>query len=412
MKHVIIGAGAAGITAAKVIRENRTNDEIVIISTDDAVYSRCMLHNFIGGSRNVAELSFITPDFFNENSIKWRSGKTVTGVDIAKKRVDVKCVKCDKLSGESYDRLLLATGSQSLFPPIEGLQPGPAICTLRDLSDAKKIRMKAENAHNIVIIGAGLVGLDAAYGLVEIGKKPIIVEMGQSILSANLDSKAAMTYQTKFEEAGCRFIFGNRVKSIDFNDLDTSGTVTFEGDGKLPTDLLIVAAGVSPAIGFLKGSGIPHSRGVIVDKYLATEAEGVYAAGDITGLSESWPSAISQGEVVALNMCGIKTAYDEILARQNTVNFFDIPSLSVGRLNPEPEDIVHIREDQRRYQKVITQHGIPVGVTLQGDISRSGFWQYLIKHKIQINNAKENLWKTSFADSYELDENGEYKWAR
>ncbi|MCL2572796.1 MAG: FAD-dependent oxidoreductase [Defluviitaleaceae bacterium] len=412
MKHVIIGAGAAGITAAKVIRENRKDDEIVIISTDDAVYSRCMLHKFIGGSRNVAELSFIPPNFFEENNIRWRSNKTVTGVNIKEKRIVFNCGKCGKQSNESYDRLLLATGSQSFFPPIEGLRPGPAVCTLRDLSDAKKIRMKADNAKNIVIIGAGLVGLDAAYGLVEMGKTPTIVEMGQHILSANLDPRAAMTYQAKFEEAGCRFIFGNRVKSIEFDDFGTSGTIVFESGDKLPTDLLIVAAGVSPAIGLLKSSGIPYNRGVIVNEYLATEAEYVYAAGDITGLSESWPSAISQGEIAALNMCGIKSVYDDILERQNTVNFFDIPSLSVGRLNPEPGDVVHIREDQQRYQKVITQNNISVGVTLQGDISRSGFWQYLIKHKIPINNAQESLWKTSFADSYELDANGEYKWAK
>jgi len=410
MKHVIIGAGAAGITAARVIRENRKGDEIVIISTDDAVYSRCMLHKFIGGNRNVEELSFIPSGFIKDNNIRWRTKKTVTKVDTSKKRVIFNCGKCGKDSDESYDKLLLATGSQSVFPPIEGLKPAPAVCTLRDLSDAKKIRSKAKTAESIVIIGAGLVGLDAAYGLVEMGKTPIIVEMAYSILSANIDSSAAMTYQDKFEEAGCRFVFGNRIKRVEFNDFGTAAIILFENGVKLPADLLIVATGVTPAISFLENSGIPHNRSVIVDKYLCTKVHGVYAAGDITGLSESWPSAINQGAVAALNMCGIETVYDEILARQNTVNFFDIPSLSVGLLDPEPGDDVYIREDHRRYQKVITQNGIPVGVTLQGDISRSGFWQHLIKHKIPINDTRENPWHTSFADSFGLANNGEYQW--
>jgi len=410
MKHVIIGAGAAGITAARVIRENRNDDTIVIISTDDAVYSRCMLHKFIGGGRDVAELSFIPPGFFAENNIQWRAGKTVTGINTAEKRVSFDCVKCNKSGSEKYDRLLLATGSQSVLPPIEGLKEVPAVCTLRDLSDAKKIRTKAMQAENIVIIGAGLVGLDAAYGLVEMGKKPIVVEMAASILPANLDTKAAKTYQTKFEEAGCRFTLENRIKCVAFNELGESGVITFESGETLPADLLVVATGVAPATGFMKDSGIPCNRGVIVDKYLATGAKDVYAAGDITGLSESWPSAISQGEIAALNMCGITTEYDEILARQNTVNFFDIPSLSVGRLSPEPGDEVHIREDRTRYQKVITQNGAPVGITLQGDISRSGFWQHVIKHKIPISNDRENPLHTSFADSYSITANGEYQW--
>jgi len=368
-----------------------------------------MLHKFIGGSRNVAELSFIPTGFFEENNITWRPNKTVTGINTAERSVNFSCGKSGKIGSVKYDRLLLATGSQSVIPPIEGLKPVPAVCTLRDLPDAKKIRMKAENARNIVIIGAGLVGLDAAYGLIEMGKNPVIIEMAHAVLPASLDMKAAAAYQTKFEDAGCRFILGNRVKGIDFNEYGTSGVITFENGDTLPVDMLIAATGVTPAVDFLKNGGIPYNRGVIVDKYLAA-AKDVYAAGDITGLSESWPSAITQGEVAALNMCGIKTEYDEVLARQNTVNFFNIPSLSVGQLDPGPGDEVYIGEDRNRYQKVIIKNGVPVGITLQGDISRSGFWQHLIKNKVPINIDRKNPLQTSFADSYGLADNGEYLW--
>jgi len=404
MKHVIIGAGAAGISAARTIRLNKKSDEIVIISTDDAVYSRCMLHKFIGGVRNVAELSFIPSGFFEENNIRWRDGVTVTGLDTAGKRV------LFNSGEETYDKLLIATGSKSVLPPIDGLRAAPLVCTLRDLSDAKEIRQKAVSAQNIVIIGAGLVGLDAAYGLVGMSKKPVIIERAKTVLPSNLDAKAAAVYQYKFENTGCRFMLESVIQNIKFNDAGTSCVIKLACGEELPADLLIVAAGVSPAIDFVHEKDMFSGKSLIVDKFLATNAEGVYAAGDATGLCESWPSAQRQGEIAALNMCAIAAEYDDILTRQNTVNFFGIPSLSVGRINPEPGDEEYIREDWRRYQKVITTDSIPVGVTLQGDISRSGFWQHVIKHKIPIADCRNDIWKTSFADSYALDDNGEYQY--
>ncbi|MCL2421427.1 MAG: FAD-dependent oxidoreductase [Defluviitaleaceae bacterium] len=394
MKHVIIGAGAAGISAAQTIRKHRLDDEILMISTDDAVYSRCMLHKFIGGSRNVSALSFVPPTFFEDNKISWQGGTTVTKIDTANK-----CVITNH-GTEAYDQLLIATGAKSFFPPIDGLDAASCVYGLRNLSDAKAIREQASQATNIVIIGAGLVGLDAAYGLVEMGKKPTVVDTAQSVLSANLDQRAAASYQTKFEAAGCTFRLGSKVTAVQRNPAGEVSAVILDSEASLPCDLLIVAAGVRPENGLLPN--------VAANEYLAAGKD-VYIAGDASSLSESWPSAVEQGEVAALNMCGIPTTYDEILAQKNTVNFFGITSLSVGQLNPQPGDTCEVREAQNCYHKVIIREDIPIGVILQGDISRSGFWQHLIKNKIRID--AKSIWKISFADSYSLKENGEYEWA-
>ena len=404
MKHVIIGVGAAGISAAKTIRQHRELDEIVMISTDEVVYSRCMLHKYIGGERTVSELSFVHPQFFCDNKIRWIYGAPVTQVDSDKKHVFF------GKGAEAYDKLLIATGSQSAFPPINGLHEARDVYGLRDLSDAKAIRKKAAEAKHIVIIGAGLVGLDAAYGLTELGKKPVIIEASESILSANLDAHAATVYQKNFEGSGCRFRLGTKVREVVRKADESVGVVVLDNEERLPCDLLIVAAGISPAVGFLINSEIACDHGVVVDRYLAANADGVYAAGDVTGLSSSWPSAIEQGEVAALNMCGVPTVYDEVISLKNTVNFFGVASLSVGQFMPNDGDEVNIREDRGRYQKVIIRDGVPVGVILQGDISRSGFWQYLIENKVSIASIPKSVWKISFADSYGMDKNGEYMW--
>jgi len=401
MKHVIIGAGAAGISAAKTIREN-ANDDIVIISTDDAVYSRCMLHKYIGGGRSVAELSFIPDNFFAEHNITWHGGVTVTGIDTSNKRV----LFGD--SHETYDRLLIATGADSVLPPIEGLLGAKNVFGLRHLSDAKAIRQNAANANNIVIIGAGLIGLDVAYGLVEMGKKPTIVEMAPTVLSQNMDAHGAKIYQTRFTGAGCKFLLERKVIGVQTDATGSVSAIKLDNGQQLTCDLLVVAVGVRPAIGFLQNSNIDAVRGIIVNDYFATNIADIYAAGDATGISESWPDAIRHGEVAALNMCGIETPYDEALVQKNTVNFFSVATLCVGQFKPDPGDIEDIRVDSSGYQKAIIRDGVPVGVILQGDISRSGFWQHMIKNKISV--AGKSIWKVSFADSYGLDENGEYTW--
>jgi len=404
MKHVIIGTGAAGISAAKTIRERREDDEIVIISADDIVYSRCILHKFISGERDTGALSFLPDGFFEQNRIKVRSGVVVSHIE-----PDNKCVVFDGGS-ESYDRLLVATGAKSNFPPIDGLQGAKYVYGLRDLPDAEAIRKNAAHKDYIVIIGAGLVGLDAAYGLAEIVKKADIVEMVDSIISANLDKHAARVYQTKFEEAGCKFHLGTKAVKVITDASGDVSAIELDNGEQLPCNLLIVAVGVTPNTQLFENSGITTERGVSVNEYLETSAEGVYAAGDVTGLSESWPNAVLQGEVAALNMLGIETVYDDSFSLMNTINFFGIPSLSVGQFNPSDGDIVDSREDRNKYQKVIIRDGIPVGVILQGDISRSGFWQQLIKNKIDIAGVQKMIWNVSFADSYGIDENGEYKW--
>ena len=404
MKHVILGAGAAGISAAKVIREFKPSDEIVIISADDAVYSRCMLHYYISGERSQGGISFISDDFFAKNSIRWLMGKAVTGVDTGNRLVSFTG------GSESFDRLLIATGADSVDLPVLKSQTPSNVFGLRHLSDAKAIRDYAKNAENIVIIGAGLTGLDAAYALASMGKKPVIIDISDTILTLNLDSYAANIYKNKFEEAGCVFRLGQKVNGADNSTTGDIVSLTLDSGEKQPCDMVIVAIGTRPAVGFLADSGIVCDGGVKVNECLATNADGIYAAGDVIGLSGIWPNAVKQGEVTAKNMCGVHTVYDDIFAVKNTMNYFGIPSLSVGVTEPCEGDIVEVRCSKSKYEKVILRDGGVVGVILQGDISHSGFWQFLIKKSIDVSKIGKPVFDISFADFYGIQENGEYQW--
>lgn len=405
MEYVILGAGAAGITAAKTIRKADREGKITVISTDTQVHSRCMLHKYLSHERDAAGISFIDPDFFEKNQITWLPGKTVNRLDTQGKKVYT-----DQGDEISYDRLLIATGAESFIPPVGNLREAENVFGLRHLRDAQAIDELAKDAENIVIIGSGLVGLDAAYGLMETGKKVSIVEMADQILPVQLDKTAAFEYQKRFEKAGAVFYLGRKAADTVMGEDKTIREIILDNGEKLPCDLIIVAAGVRSAVAGMEGEGIVIDRGIKVDDYLQTGAESVYAAGDVTGLSGIWPNAQKQGETAALNMCGSHVEYTDRYAIKNTINFFGLVSMCVGVILPQEGDVVIAREDSRNYKRVVLRDGKAVGVLLQGDISHGGIWQYLIKNQIDLAGIKKDIFDLNFGDFYGIKDNGEYQW--
>ena len=405
MEYVILGAGAAGITAAKTIRKADREGKITVISTDTQVHSRCMLHKYLSHERDAAGISFIDPDFFGKNQITWLPGKTVSRLDTQGKKVYT-----DQGDEMSYDRLLIATGAESFIPPVGNLREAENVFGLRHLRDAQAIDELAKDAENIVIIGSGLVGLDAAYGLMETGKKVSIVEMADQILPVQLDKTAAFEYQKQFEKAGAVFYLGRKAADTVMGEDKIIREIILDNGEKLPCDLIIVAAGVRSAVAGMEGEGIVIDRGIKVDDYLQTGAEGVYAAGDVTGLSGIWPNAQKQGETAALNMCGSHVEYTDRYAIKNTINFFGMVSMCVGVILPQEGDVVIAREDSRNYKRVVLRDGKAVGVLLQGDISHGGIWQYLIKNQIDLAGIKKDIFDLNFGDFYGIKDNGEYQW--
>lgn len=405
MKHVILGSGAAGIKAAATLRKHCPTDQIIMVSHDEPAYSRCMLHFYLSHERDAAGLSFVNPDFFVNNEIS-RIQDTISGIDTA-----AKIVMLRDYGSLTYERLLIATGANSVIPPIGALKTAANVFGLRHLSDAQKIDDMAQSAQNVVIIGSGLIGLDAAYALLHLGKNVTVVEMVDRILPLNLDAEAAGVYQQKFAEEGCVFKLASKVCDTACDSNGNVSQILLEGGEALPCDLVIVAAGVRPAVEFLADSGIEYDRALKVDDHLRTSSPDIYAAGDVTGLSGIWPNAAKQGEIAALNMCGIDTVYDDTFAAKNTINFFGLPTLSVGAIEPQDGDRVLTRACRNFYQKIILRDNYVAGVILQGNIANSGIWLHIIKNKIKLWGPEDALWNVSYADFYQTDPSARYVWS-
>ena len=406
MKHLIIGCSAAGIAAARKIRALRPGDEITIVAKDDAPHSRCMLHHFIGGHKSAEDINFAGADFFDKNRVEFIAGEEITKVLPAEKAV------IGAKSGRLYyDKLLITTGARYFIPPVPGFREGKNVYGLRDLDDARKISEAAKNAKECVIVGSGLVGLDAAYALAERGIKCRIVEMENRLCPLQLDETAAAPYKALFEKAGCEFYLSKKASAAELDADGSVISVTLDDGTRLPADFLVVSAGVRPNIEFLEGSGIELDRRIVTDEHMRASVPDVYAAGDAAGLSGIWPNAALQGEIAAKNMCGVEAEYTDRYAMKNTMNFFGLTTLSLGPTAAKEGDEVLTAESRSGYAKAIIRGDALVHLTIQGDIGNTGFWQEIVKRGINPRTPGKSLAELSYADFWKYDEaSGKYAW--
>ncbi len=403
MTHVIIGAGAAGISAAKTIRKLEPEADIIMVSVDDQVHSRCMLHKYLSHERDEASLSFVPADFFETLGITWLKNKEAVHIDTEKQTVLL-----DDGTELNFDRLLIATGAHSVIPPIVNLREAKNVFGLRNLSDARQIRKFAQTADRILILGSGLVGMDAAYAFLEQKKEVTVLELADRILPKQLDEKAGKAYQNLFEQHGCKFILDRKVVLTTMPENDKINSVMLDDGTILECDIIVVAAGVRPATDCTENCEIAVDRFIKVNECMETSCKNIYAAGDVNGIAAIWPNAMKQGYTAACNMCGIPTPYEDPYGMKNTMNFYGLTTLSLGDGIARDGDQVFSQEDSGCYKKAILRDGCLQSIMIQGAIDYSGIYQYLIKNQVSLDTVKTDVFHLSFADFYGTDSRGQY----
>ncbi|AWI04029.1 NAD(P)/FAD-dependent oxidoreductase [Clostridium drakei] len=406
MKYVVLGASASGINGVRQLRNLDKEAEIMLISKDDKIYSRCILHHYMEGIRDVKRLEFVEDDFINKNDIEWIKGNEAVKIDVNSKEVlllDERIVK--------FDKLLIATGSNTFFPPISNLKTAPNAIGFRNFDDCEKVMELSKTCDNIVIMGAGLIGIDVISGLLHTGKNIALVEMKDHMLSIQLDKRAASAYEKGLESKGVKQYYEKGIKELIVDEEGKITDILLTTGEKILCDLLVVAAGVRANVGFLEGSGVETDKfGLIIDAFGKTNCEDIYGAGDVTGRNPIWPTAVKEGIIAASNMVGIKSEITDFFASKSTMNFLGIPTMSLGINEPTDETYtVEIESDDRgNYKKVIYKDGRIYGAILQGDLSYVGILTQLIRAKIDVSKVKKPIFKIDYSDFFNIKENFEF----
>ena len=405
MRYVVIGSSAAGINAIRELRKFDKEGEVVLVSKDENIYSRCILHQYLSGERTLERLNFAEPDFDTLYNVKWMKGREAVAL-----RPQEHVLVLDGDEALKYDKLLIATGSHTFIPPIKGLSDADNYIGFRNIDDIEVLKEVPKTAKNIVVLGSGLIGIDCATGFLHMGVKAVLVDFAGWLLNKQLDERAAKTYIDAFRANGVEQYYGVGVNEVHVNDDHKIFEIVLSDGTVLPCDYFVVTAGVRSNVEFLKDSGLELSKfGLVYDESGRTSDPDVYGAGDVSGLSPIWPVAVKEGMVAAANMAGKKEKMTDFFASKSTMSFLGIHTMSLGVVTP-PDDSyrVDVFDKDGVYKKVVSKDGVIVGALLQGDLAYGGVLQQMIARKIDVRKVKKPLFEIDYSDFFHEKANLEF----
>lgn len=404
MRYVVIGSSAAGVNGVRELRKKDPSSEITLISRDKEIYSRCILHAYLGGIRSKERLCFVEPDFETLYKVNWMKGREATGLDR-----EEKCVILENGERVPYDKLLIATGSHTFIPPIKGLAGAKNFIGFRNIDDIEVLKEVAKTCRHIVLLGSGLVGIDCMCGFLDLGVRVTLVDFAGWPLNKQLDPRAAKTYIDAFADRGIEQHYGVGVDHV-VQDGDGNITDVFLTDGTdLPCDFFVITAGVRSNVEFLKDTGLELSKfGLVYDATGKTNDDAIYGAGDVSGTSPIWPVAVKEGMIAASNMAGAFAKMTDFFASKSTMSFLGIHTMSLGFVNP-PDDTYQVvtYDKDGVYKKIVHKDGVITGALLQGDLAYGGVLQQLIARKIDVRRVKKPLFEIDYSDFFHINENTE-----
>jgi len=404
---LIIGNGVAAASAVEGLREADRAGRITVISDEvHPFYSRPLISYLLASTVTEDWLWLRPPDFYQRLAVETALGLRVERVDVGNRQLHLS-------DGETmaYDRLLLACGGRPITPPIEG-SDRPGVFTFTTLDETRRLDayLREHSPRRATVLGAGLIGLKTAEALMARGLEVTLVELADRVLSATLDERASDLIREGLAGVGAQVFTGTTIARIEGTDGGVTGVVLRDG-GSFPSDLVVLAIGVRPAIEPLKGTGIDCGQGVLVDEYLETNVEGVFAAGDVvegyditaetSRVVATWVNAARQGRVAGRNLTGARQEYEGSLA-MNAVEIAGVATISMGVTAPGSEDLdgVEVLEEfdaqASTYRKVVLKGNRVIGGIFVGDIDRAGIFTGLIRSGTDVSPFRDRLLSPDF----------------
>jgi NAD(P)H-nitrite reductase large subunit len=419
MHHVILGAGPAGVIAAETIRKHAPADTITMVGDEqEPPYSRMAIPYLLIG--NVGERgTYLRKSLTHFDDLKVHMVHArATGVDSA-----ARTVQLDNGAQLAFDRLLIATGSHPVRPPIPGMDL-PGIHPCWTLEDARAILQRATKGARVLQMGAGFIGCIIMEALAARGVRLSVVEMGDRMVPRMMGPTAGGMIKDWCMAKGVQVFTGTKVEGIAKGSGDAALGVRLSSGETLDVDLVISATGVRPAIGFLEKSGVRCLLGVLTDEHLQTNVPGIYAAGDcaeafdkVSGkmiVSAIQPNAAEQARVAALNMVGQVTALKGV-TQINVLDTLGLISSSFGDWQGVPggEHVELTDTAAGRHLSLQFKDDVLVGCNSVGWTSHVGVMRGLVEGQIHLGPWKDVLKAdpTRLVDAYLASAQGQGHWS-
>ncbi len=373
---VVIGNGMAGMrTVSELLARTPHRYDITVFGAEPHPnYDRIALSSVLAGEKTLDEIVINSRAWYDENHIRLITSDPVVGIDRVARTVTSQ-------SGlvAPYDKLLLATGSKPLVPPLPGLTL-PGVCTFRDIADVNQMITASETQHRAVVIGGGLLGLEAAWGLKRRGMSVAVVHLMPTLMERQLDVAAGTLLQRDLDERGIAFFTNGQTEEITGTERATG--VKLSDGREVPADIVVVAIGIRPNVDLGRACGLEVNRGIVVGDDMATADPSIFGVGEciehrgqVFGLVlPIW----EQAKVCAARLAGDEDATYVTPPLSTKLKITGIDVFSAGALAAaaeEDEELIYQDKKRGTYRKLVLRDNRIVGAVLYGEV-KDGPWYF------------------------------------
>ncbi|MCQ6560000.1 nitrite reductase large subunit NirB [Paenibacillus mendelii] len=385
LKLVVIGNGMAGVRCVEEIYQISPDiyDITIIGSEPSPNYNRIMLSKVLQGDASFEDIILNDWDWYKERAIRLLAGQVAARIDVVGKKVET-------ASGVivEYDKLILATGSSAFIPQITGAGK-PGVIAFRSLEDCRRMVDASRSYQKAAVIGGGLLGLEAARGLLNLGMEVQVVQNASFLMNRQLDRMAADILKFELEKQGMRFLFNKHTERIVGRK--RAEGILFSDGTRLSADLIVMAVGIRPNVELGKSGGIHTNRAFVVSDYMETNVSDVFAVGECAehdGIVYGLVAPLyEQGKVLAKVLCGKKTEPYRGSVPYAQLKISGIDVFSAGSVNDSEAETAYQLYDRTRnvYKKVTMIDGKIAGAVLYGDISEGNTLLGYLKRRTDVS---------------------------
>ena len=390
-KLVLVGNGMAGVrTLEEIIKLNPDKYDITVFGAEPyGNYNRILLSPVLAGEKTIDEIMLNDIHWYEENNIQLFKGIKVTNIDRKNRIVFAEDnLQCD------YDRLILATGSYPFVIPVPG-HDLPGVVSYRDIHDVEFMIKTAKKTKNAVVIGGGLLGLEAAYGLMKQGMDVTVVHINDYLMEKQLDAPASQMLIRSLEERGMKFLLKHETDSITGKQAVEG--IKFKDDSEIEADLVVMAVGIRPNIDLAKSIGLHCERGIIVNDTMQTFDPRIYSVGECIQHRGSTYGLVAplfeQAKVCANHLVelGYSNYTGSVISTKLKVTGIDLFSAGNYQGDKSTEDMIFKDVSQGIYKKLVVKDNKIEGAVLYGDTIDGSWYFQLMRDSVDISDIRDNL---------------------